>query len=394
MSNRPKILVLSAVVWMTVISIPTSAEAGPLLDWLFRRNRPPATTAYYGAQPAGCCGNAYCEQTVVRYVPQVAYRTVWQPVPVTTYRRTTHCNPQTGLPMTCTRPCTTYTYQARRVPYTTYRPVYSKVAVTSPSTVGYQPAGCNSCSVGGYAGYSTPAPYYAGEPSYSSDPAGATPWESVREGGEATQENYESDPSDPGNRPPRIHRNSMNRRHRLSRVASTSPRSSRPDPFFQGPAPARQVTVKTKPESAERAETGYRGSVRTNEDRIQYESGSGRHATINRNEAARELNRRLDLQPIPNIESPLNKRLPELMDVPNNREATLIRPIPTRWASKKIDWDHVALASHVVQAERREVSSRQSIRGPKQKRIRRLDDHRFDVPRSERKMDRGWSKLD
>ena len=223
MSNRPKNLVLPIVAWMTLSSISASVEAGPLLDWLFRRNRTPVTTAYYGAQPAGgCCGAAYCEQTVVRYVPQVAYRTVWQPVPVTTYRRTTHCNPQTGLPMTCTRPCTTYTYQARRVPYTTYRPVYSKVAVASPSTnVGYQPYGCNSCSIGSSAGYSTPSystPYYADDSTYSSDPAGASPWETIREGGEAVQDDYDSDPSDPGNRPPRIQKSSMNRRHRLSRA--------------------------------------------------------------------------------------------------------------------------------------------------------------------------------
>ena len=66
--------------------------------------------------------------------PQIAYRTAYEQVPVTTYRTTTSINPANGLPITCTRPCTSLTAQARRVPYTTYRPVYTTVPVTLPPT--------------------------------------------------------------------------------------------------------------------------------------------------------------------------------------------------------------------------------------------------------------------
>ena len=83
-----------------------------------------------GYAPQSSCGPGWCRDTVVQYVPQIAYRTAYEPVPVTTYKTTTTINPQTGLPRTCTRPCTSYTYQASRVPYTTYRPVYTTVPVT------------------------------------------------------------------------------------------------------------------------------------------------------------------------------------------------------------------------------------------------------------------------
>ena len=169
--------------------MPTEADAG-FLDY-FRRRQP--TVAYYPTTatpaPAAACGPGYCEQTVLRYVPQTAYRTVWQPVPVTTYRRTVSYNPANGLPMTCTQPCTSYTYQARRVPYTTFRPVYQQVPVTTA-------AGCNSCQTNVPAPV-TATPYYQTTPSTTvvtpqtstpsfgspppttTNPAGATPWEPV-----------------------------------------------------------------------------------------------------------------------------------------------------------------------------------------------------------------------
>ncbi len=279
-------LALLLLVSLVSFSIPSTAEAGPLLDWLFQRNRsqglagntpglggntsgslfnnsclncltgrrgattgygtvggfagnaanqnranpnaapnafagqqnpnPNATTA--GFAPQGGCGAGWCQQTVVRYIPQTAYRTAYQPVPVTTYKTSTSINPANGLPRTCTRPCTTYSYQARRVPYTTYRPVYTTVPVAdtfgqqqqqqpnvagfappqAPSynqTYAYQPQtpagpGCASCqnqgTVGNYGGgYSnwsavpgyTPGnttnlpPAYAGAP-----PAAGSPW--------------------------------------------------------------------------------------------------------------------------------------------------------------------------------------------------------------------------
>jgi len=284
------------------ISIPSTAEAGPLLDWLFQRNRSqglagnsnslfgnsclsgsrrsgygnvggfgggapgygasqnPAANVYAGQQnpnattagyaPQGGCSSGWCQQTVVKYVPQVAYRTVNQPVPVTTYKTSTTINPANGLPLTCTRPCTTYTDQARRIPYTTYRPVYTTVPVAdtwgqqpqaAPNMARYAPApqmpnynqtyayqprtgtpGCASCqnqntrgtygggygggysnwsSVPGYTpGNATNLPPYAGGPASAGTPwsdaplaspqAGASPWRDVqpRSGG------YESAP--------------------------------------------------------------------------------------------------------------------------------------------------------------------------------------------------------
>ena len=224
----------------------------------------PPTTTYSPTTSAGCggnCGAAQCEQTVLRYVPQVAYRTVWQPVPVTTYRRTVSNNPATGLPITCTQPCTTYTYQARRVPYTTFRPVYATEPVSAPAavpttvtpgtvvptTVAPSPGcGCNSASTGwstavsaqpyyaapapttqpsyaapgysapGYSAPTNPAPTYS-VPGYSppaatgsNAAAEATPWEPVQStpgtssGGYEPGSNFGSGTSDPASERPRI----------------------------------------------------------------------------------------------------------------------------------------------------------------------------------------------
>ena len=218
MVRQRRYLAFLLLVSVVSFSIPSTAEAGPLLDWLFHRNRsqglagntgfgnaglggntsgslfgnsclnclsgrrgatngygtvggfaganqnqnqaqnratnafaaqqnPNATTA--GFAPQGGCSTGWCQQTVVRYIPQIAYRTAYQPVPVTTYKTSTSINPANGLPRTCTRPCTSYSYQARRVPYTTYRPVYTTVPVAdtfgqqqqaAPTTAGFGPA--------------------------------------------------------------------------------------------------------------------------------------------------------------------------------------------------------------------------------------------------------------
>ena len=151
MSHRLLRFTLLGVMSLALVPMqPSSADAGPILDWLFgRRDKRVAAEAVAAAKPAvteptaGCCGPATCVQTVVRYAPQTAYRTVWSPVPVTTYKTTTSCNPETGLPMTCTRPCMTYKYQARRVPYTTYRPYYAQ-EVVNPTAGG----SCDSCNTG------------------------------------------------------------------------------------------------------------------------------------------------------------------------------------------------------------------------------------------------------
>ena len=149
-------------------SMPQSAEAGPLLDWLRgRRNaccRPAQPVANNcttcgtapqvaavasnaaGLQPGQCMRTCQqtCSRTVVNYVPQTAYRTSWKQVPVTQYRPVTNSDPCTGCTVTCMRPCTTYTYQAQRVPYTTYRPVYRTETYRVPVTTI-----TNDCATGG-----------------------------------------------------------------------------------------------------------------------------------------------------------------------------------------------------------------------------------------------------
>jgi hypothetical protein len=79
------------------------------------------------------------------------------------------------------KPCTTYTYQCQRVPYTTYRPVYRtetyKVPVTT-ITNDCATGNCGGCPTGTCGGTTAPAVNYAptsavtyGAPTYSTQPA-------------------------------------------------------------------------------------------------------------------------------------------------------------------------------------------------------------------------------
>lgn len=140
-------------------------------------NADPRTTAGYGGSCETGCQAGWCQQTVLRYVPQIAYRTAYQPVPVTTYKTSTSINPANGLPRTCTRPCTSYSYQARRVPYTTYRPVYTTVPVADD-------CGCNQQQQAGYAPY--PAPNFAGQAPQLAGYGANPPCTSCQNGGWST----------------------------------------------------------------------------------------------------------------------------------------------------------------------------------------------------------------
>ena len=195
-------------------SIPQSAEAGPLLDWLRGRKcclRPKqaasnCTTCGFTPQAAAVAPNAFglqpgqcmktCQQTcsrvVVNYVPHTAYRTDWKQVPVTQYKPVTNTDPCTGCTVTCMKPCTTYSYQCQRVPYTTYRPVYRtqtyKVPVTTitndcaTGNCGTCATGtCGSCPTGTCGGTTPAAANYAptpavtyGTPTYSTTQPAAT----------------------------------------------------------------------------------------------------------------------------------------------------------------------------------------------------------------------------
>lgn len=92
--------------------------------------RPPS---YYSApattSPAPNCGAAlpstpsgagvsYLQPTVNAGTPiqQVRYRSTWVRVPTTNYRPIVNYDPATGWPTTTMLPCTTYTWQLRRVP--------------------------------------------------------------------------------------------------------------------------------------------------------------------------------------------------------------------------------------------------------------------------------------
>lgn len=181
--NR-KFIVVVALVAITLLSVPTDATAGPLLDWIRgRRNQnaccpPQAAANPYNLQPGQCMKTCQqtCSRVVVNYVPYTAYRTCWKRVPVTTYKPVTNSDPCTGCTVTCMRPCTTYSYQMQRVPYTTYRPCYRtetyKVPVTTITNdccsdpcntcptcpTGSPTAGCSTCTAGASVPNMAPTP--------------------------------------------------------------------------------------------------------------------------------------------------------------------------------------------------------------------------------------------
>ena len=153
--NHIKTLLIFSLLGASQMVWAAPSQAGPLLDWLFNRNRcypqcqtyqPPAATCQTTCQQT-------CSRVVVNYVPYTAYRTSWERIPVTTYRRTQSTDPCTGCTVTCNRPCTTYTYRMKQVPYTTHRPVYRTETYRVPVTYTTQMAapvasGCSTCASG------------------------------------------------------------------------------------------------------------------------------------------------------------------------------------------------------------------------------------------------------
>ena len=364
--NRRCVVVVFGALFGATLMVDT-CQACRLREWFQRRRQ---VTAY--SPQAGSCGPGYCQQTVVRYVPQVSYRTVYQPVPVTTYRRTSYANPQTGLPITCVRPCTTYTYQARRVPYTTYRPVYTTVplttAATPTTTANYAPApnaGCNGCSTGfASSGYATPwystTPYASSAPSSSSYPsspaASASPWRRVPE---SSQSYNGAETNDPGDRVPQVQPRIQNdenqpqaaRPRQLSQAPSTSRQYASNDRYYRSNqrrddaslAQNNQRSVLSRSTSEyekERYEQDRNRSRSQDNDMVRNESVTGRQGYLKEPQPR--------VRPVPNIDPPSNRPLPRLLnfDDENDREASLIRPIPTRWAANDIKWGRVVHASY------------------------------------------------
>lgn len=190
------ILVLTVAATLVVATTPRNASACGLFNWLFPRRNAAATTAYRplwtaptyttNYAPTSCCQPACntCVQaeTTVQYVPETAYRTSYNRTPVTVYRPATQTDPCTGCPVTVMQPCTTWSWQAQRVPYTTYRPVYQTVqrpvtsccspvaATTTYAAPAVASPGCSSCSAAPAISYPS-APSYPAMPSYPSQPS-------------------------------------------------------------------------------------------------------------------------------------------------------------------------------------------------------------------------------
>ena len=104
--------------------VPNCGTAVPSCD-----ARPPYYTAPPAVAPAPNCGAAmpaapagagvsYLQPAPSVAVPvqQVRYRTTWVRTPTTNYRPIVTYDPATGWPTTAMQPCTTYTWQLRRVP--------------------------------------------------------------------------------------------------------------------------------------------------------------------------------------------------------------------------------------------------------------------------------------
>lgn len=182
---RQMILVALMIATAGLSLFPQEASAGPLLDWW--RNRPrllgrnnvaaPVTAFSPGVASfqTGCTQT--CQRVSVNYVPETNYRSLWVQTPVTSYRPSTTADPCTGCQVTCMKPCTTYQWTLRRVPYTTYRPVYQTQTVQMPVA---SPSGCSTCSVGSMAGQASPyssvpvSGYSAASP-YPTDSYAVTP---------------------------------------------------------------------------------------------------------------------------------------------------------------------------------------------------------------------------
>jgi hypothetical protein len=82
--------------------------------------QPQAVVAAPQACPTPC--PQVCPTPCATECPQTCFRTTWVRVPVTSYSPVVSTDPCTGCQVTALRPCTSYTWQAQKVPVTAYRP--------------------------------------------------------------------------------------------------------------------------------------------------------------------------------------------------------------------------------------------------------------------------------
>ena len=163
-------IVLPATLAVVFSATAESSHAG-LLDWLFPGRRARRTSYLVTQYPVGCNNTSACGMCAPQqpqtsgFTPQTTYRTVWAPVPVTTYRAGAGAM----------QPCTSYTWQARRVPYVSFQPALGQVSPCGSYGVGGCAAGaCSSGTCGTGFSY-RPTATTAGYAMSSS----ATPWVST-----------------------------------------------------------------------------------------------------------------------------------------------------------------------------------------------------------------------
>lgn len=173
-----RMLIVAMIFTTLSTALPLTAEGGPLLDWwrtrpkLFGKKQPVVTTYM---PPVGTCTSScpqVCQRVSVSYEPQTSYRSTWVQTPITSYRPETTTDPLTGCQVTCVKPCTTYQWSLKRVPHTTYRPVYQTQTVQMPAVT---TGSCNTCAVPQPAVVTTPVANPYGALTYSAPAAGGMP---------------------------------------------------------------------------------------------------------------------------------------------------------------------------------------------------------------------------
>lgn len=101
----------------------------------------------YGALPPspGTWLPAGLPQTTAAFLPTAAYDTRWTQTPVTYYRPVTQFDPNYGTTVTSLQPCTSYQYQAARIPLVSPRTIsdfsYSADRLPTGGNLGYYPNG-------------------------------------------------------------------------------------------------------------------------------------------------------------------------------------------------------------------------------------------------------------
>jgi hypothetical protein len=161
------------------------SQAAPIVTGRVVYSNPQAVQVYSGGGAAmgdPCAAPVY-QQPVVQYMPSTQYRTRLLKVPVTYYRPVSTVDPATGVPVTYMAPCTSNTWQVRRVPHTTFSPVMSSVAVVGASAwPTMQPVDCGPCPTSMPATtipasepyYSPPSNYVPGSPMPMGTSSGST----------------------------------------------------------------------------------------------------------------------------------------------------------------------------------------------------------------------------